>query len=419
MHLKLNHINSCFTRHIRSYLLLILFFSGISMSAQESTDDSDLKIRTVVIDPGHGGKDSGALGKKGKEKDIVLAIGLKLGKYIEEYMPDVKVVYTRKTDEFIPLYRRAEIANENDADLFISIHANGWSDPSSFGTESLVLGLHRSDENFEVAKRENSVILLEEDYTTRYENFDPNSLESYIVFSLMQNVYDHQSISFAGLVQDQFRDRVRRKDRGVKRQGLLVLAQTSMPGVLIETGFVTNESEERFLMSEQGQDYIASAIFRAFRDYKNDIETKSAGTNLAVKENHDTVPDDSLPRSREANRTVQDTTNPVATESPDTTSADSATIQSGGKVYYKVQILSSSTPVPLDASDFKDFTDVEEFRTDNNYKYAVGYKENYEEIVSYSKWVKNRHPDAFIVAVQDGMIIPVKKAQKLKEHNQN
>jgi N-acetylmuramoyl-L-alanine amidase len=204
-----------------------------------------------VIDPGHGGKDPGAVGKTSMEKDIVLAIGLKLGSYIEENIPEVKVVYTRKTDEFIPLYRRAEIANENNADLFISIHANGWSDPSSSGTESLVLGLHRSDENFEVAKRENSVILLEEDYNTRYENFDPNSLESYIIFSLMQNVYDSQSLNFASLVQGQFRERAMRKDRGVRRQGLLVW-RIFNARILIETGFISNPDEEKYLASDTG-----------------------------------------------------------------------------------------------------------------------------------------------------------------------
>lgn len=195
----INHIN---IRHISLFISLILLFFVKRISANDENITGDNKIRTVIIDPGHGGKDPGATGKFSYEKDIVLAIGLKLGNYLEKNFHDLKVVYTRKTDEFIPLYRRAEIANEHNADLFISIHANGWSDPKSFGTETLILGLHRADENFEVAKRENSVILLEENYASRYENFDPNSLESYIIFSLMQNVYDYQSISFAGMVSE-------------------------------------------------------------------------------------------------------------------------------------------------------------------------------------------------------------------------
>jgi N-acetylmuramoyl-L-alanine amidase len=375
-------------RYIINCLLIILFFCANSILAQNKNAESDYKIHTVIIDPGHGGKDSGARGKTSMEKDVVLAIGLKLGKYMEENLPDIKVIYTRKTDEFIPLYRRAEIANENNADLFISIHANGWSDPNSIGTETLVLGLHRSDENFEVAKRENSVILLEEDYNIRYENFDPNSLESYIIFSLMQNVYDNQSLSFASLVQDQFRERIQRKDRGVKRQGLLVLAQSSMPGVLIETGFISNAEEEKYITSDLGQDYLASAIYRAFKEYKSDIETKSALGIIAIKpENVASVKD---------------------------SGGSKATLPSPGaqtsSIYFKVQISSSSVSVPLNSTEFNDFTDIEEFKINEVYKYAVGMKKDYGEILTYSKWVKNRYPDAFIIAVKDGKIIPVPDA---------
>lgn len=178
-----------------------------------------LKLKTVVIDPGHGGKDPGAVGKLAKEKDVVLAISLKLGNYIEKYLPDVKVIYTRKTDVFVPLNERAEIANANNADLFLSIHANYIANPRIYGTETFVLGLHRSEEHLEVAKKENSVIVMEEDYTTKYEGFDPNVPESYIIFELMQNVYLDQSIQVASLVQNQFHQRVGRKDRGVKQAG--------------------------------------------------------------------------------------------------------------------------------------------------------------------------------------------------------
>lgn len=401
----LNHINSSLTTSFLFSFIIILIFSDYSISAQQTDENSDNKIRTVIIDAGHGGKDSGAVGKKSKEKDIALAISLKLGKYLEENIPGLKVVYTRKTDELIPLYRRAEIANEHDADLFVSIHVNGGTDPKSTGTESLVLGLHRSDENFEVAKRENSVILLEEDYTARYENFDPNSMESYIIFSLMQNVYDFQSISFAGLVQDQFRERVRRKDRGVKRQGLLVLAQTSMPGVMIETGFITNETEEQYLLTEEGQDYIASAIYRAFREYKNDIESKSVPNGNSVKQKHDSVSEPSavqpaLPDNLLSSQTIKE-----------------ETVNPSKPFYYKVQIVSSSNALVTDAKEFADFTDVEEFKSDSGYKYAVGYKTKYEDIAEYCKWVKNRYPDAFIIAIKDGLIIPVQDARQLEEKN--
>lgn len=389
----INHTNIKLYFSYIFFPIVILFLFQNIVWCQEDTV-KNYKIRTVVIDPGHGGRDPGAIGKKSNEKDIVLAIGLKLGKYIEENIKDVKVIYTRKTDEFIPLYRRAEIANENNVDLFISLHANGDPNPRAYGSETLVLGLHRTEENFEVAKRENSVILLEDDYNIRYENFDPNSLESYIVFSLMQNVYDHQSISFAGFVQNQFRERARRKDRGVKRQGLLVLAQSSMPGVLIEVGFVTNEVEEKYLLSEQGQDYIASAIYRAFRDYKDDIESKST-TLIAMDHTQDSV---------EVINQNEGSTDPVS-------------LPKESNIYYKVQISASSTSIPLNADEFNQYSDVEEFKHNNIFKYAVGTKSSYTEILEYSKKVKTDYPDAFIIAVRNGEIIPLSEAIKQSKLN--
>ncbi len=383
-------INTCLEYTGLLLGVFLLFCLHPASYAQENHADSQNKIRTIVIDPGHGGKDSGARGKISYEKDIVLAIGLQLGKYISEYLPEVHVIYTRTTDEFIPLYRRAEIANEAKADLFISIHANGWSDPKSKGTETLVLGLHRSDENFEVAKRENAVILMEEDHEARYENFDPNSLESYIIFSLMQNVYDHQSISFADNVQDQFRERTHRQDRGVKRQGLLVLAQTSMPGVLIETGFITNPEEEKYMSSREGQEFLASAIFRAFRDYKTDIEEKSQAPQLTAND---------TPTTKPAPSALPKMVKPI----PDSGIAP---------LYFKVQIVSSEVSIDLNSELFSAFSDIEEFKVDQTYKYAVGYKYSYNEILEYSKWVKSRLPDAFIIAVKNNAIIPIPEALK-------
>ncbi|MBN2347202.1 MAG: N-acetylmuramoyl-L-alanine amidase [Bacteroidales bacterium] len=395
-------------RPIRILLIFCLIFIFLNNHAQNSTEE-DFKVNVVVIDPGHGGKDSGALGKKSKEKDIVLAVALKLGKYIEEKFDDVKVIYTRKTDEFIPLYQRAEIANQNNADLFISIHANGWSDPESYGTETLVLGLHRGQENFEVAKRENSVILLEDDYSVRYEKFDPESQESYVALALMQREYFKQSIDFAKIVQDQFRERTHRKDRGVKQQGLLVLAQTAMPGVLVETGFVSNRNEEKFLISEEGQDYIASAIFRAFRDYKIEIESKSiiAGKDVAMNaQNVTTTKIDSFPS--EVKSSVSD--EKVLATQPETPAVTSS--EQNNRIKFKVQITASSKSIPLNSEIFKEFNDIEEFRANNMYKYAVGELYNYSEIVEYSKWVRNRFPDAFVIALKNGEIIPVEQALK-------
>jgi N-acetylmuramoyl-L-alanine amidase len=367
--------------------LFILISLANVVWTKEIINEDNYKIHTVIIDPGHGGKDSGALGKNSKEKDIVLAIGLKLGKFIEDNLPDVKVIYTRKTDDFIPLYRRAEIANENKADLFISIHANSSPNSEPTGTSSHVLGLHRANENFEVAKRENSVIFFEDDYNSRYENFDPNSPESYIAFSLMQFVYLDQSINFADMVQAQFRERVKRKDRGVVQQGLLVLAQTSMPGVLIETGFISNPTEEQFLSSEEGQDYIASAIFRAFRDYKSDIESKN-GINIV--QGNSPGNDSILQNSKMQDKTSDTLKRP--------------------SIYFKVQIASSSIQALSGSVIFKEYSDVEEFAINSTYKYAVGMKLKYDDIVEYSKLVKSKYPDAFIIAVKEGKIISVQQA---------
>lgn len=247
------------------------------------------KIRTVVIDPGHGGKDPGAVGSAGHEKDIVLAIGLKLGAYIRESFPDVKIVFTRDTDVFIPLHERAGLANKHDADLFISIHANANTKPEIDGTETYVMGMHKTESNLEVAKLENSVIFLEEDHSENYEGFDPNSSESYIIFELIQSIYMRQSLHLANNIQDQFRDRVQRKDRGVKQAGFLVLWQTAMPSVLVETGYITNRDEEKFMLSENGQDYLASAIFRAFRDYKTKLESSSVILPDKITDNQPTT----------------------------------------------------------------------------------------------------------------------------------
>lgn len=234
---------------------------------------TDFKVDVVVIDAGHGGHDPGTLGKNSKEKDVVLKIALKAGKYIEDNIPGVKVLYTRKTDKYVEFQDRADVANKNQADLFISIHANAIVGANAYGTETYVMGLHKDKSNFEVAKRENSVILMDENYKEKYEGFDPASPESYILFSLNQSAYQENSLRFAQKVEDQFKNRVGRSSRGVKQAGFLVLWMTTTPSVLVETGFLSNSREETFLVSENGQDLIASGIYRAFKEYKNQVES--------------------------------------------------------------------------------------------------------------------------------------------------
>jgi len=254
-------------------LTLLLVAITLLNSSSTYVPPTDAKVDVVVIDAGHGGKDPGNSGKKVKEKDIALKMALRVGQYIEKNFPDVKVIYTRKDDRYLALDERAEIANKNKADLFICIHANAHSNTKAFGTETFTMGMHVDDRNLEVAKKENSVILMDENYKERYEGFDPKSPESYILFSLTQSAYQESSISFAQKVEDQFKNRVGRFSRGVKQAGFVVLWRTTMPSVLVEVGFLSNPSEEEFLNTEKGQDLIASGIYRAFKEYKTEVES--------------------------------------------------------------------------------------------------------------------------------------------------
>lgn len=367
--------------------ILISVFSLFFLFFVRATDDPRDKLDVVVLDAGHGGHDPGAIGSKSKEKEIVLAITLQLGKYIEENIPDVKVIYTRKKDVFIELHERADIANRNHADLFISIHTNGWTNPRIYGTETFTMGTSNDARNLQVAMKENSVITLEEDYTTNYEGFDPNSAESYIIFNLMQKTYSQQSIDFADLVQNQFRERASRNDRGVKQERFLVLWKTTMPSVLIETGYITNAAEEKYLLSKQGQEYLASAIYRAFRDYKRNIESKSATGNAAV--------------SSKTERPVTILTNATDPVLPD-----------DENVYYMIQVLTTTRSRLLDDTVFSDYGHVAEFKANNLYKYAVGKSTSYQQISNRVAGVQEYFPGAFVIAVRAGKIIPLPEARK-------
>jgi N-acetylmuramoyl-L-alanine amidase len=373
-------------------LFLVLTFLAFSFTpaiAQEAGDDPVKGIRTVVIDAGHGGHDPGAVGKVAKEKNLALAIALKVGQYIEENMPDVKVIYTRKEDVFVDLWKRAEIANNADADLFISIHVNALTRNSAHGTLTLVLGQHRADENFDVAVRENSVILLEEDYETIYEGFNPESTESYIMFSLMQKTYFRQSIEFGDYVQDQFRERAQRRDLGVREQGLLVLAQTSMPGVMIETGFISNPQEEKYLITDYGQDIIASAIYRGFREYKEEIDRRSDFTAV-VRED------------------------PVV-EQVSSVNAEAVTIPAD-QIVFSIQIASSKNKTSTEQSSFKGQKGIIVKQDGRWFKYLVGNETNYYKALESCKEIKKNFPDAFVVASKNGKLIPLNDA--LMEINQ-
>lgn len=239
--------------------------------------EKDYRIKKVVIDAGHGGHDSGCHSSDGVEKKNTLAMALKLGNKIKEHYPSIDVIYTRETDVFIPLKRRAEIANKAKADIFISIHCNSTDEKGSIvGTETYVLGMHKKGSNFDVAKRENASILLESDYKQQYDGFDPNSTEAYIIFSLFQNAYLDKSILFAKYIEESFRSNAGRRSLGVKQAGFLVLKETAMPSVLVETGFLNHPSEGEFISSSAGQATIAESIYLAFQKYKTAVETREA-----------------------------------------------------------------------------------------------------------------------------------------------
>ena len=370
-------------RSYRTFLVLTILICGFAqLVSGEMGQDPPKGIRTVVIDAGHGGKDSGAVGNKGTEKNIALSIALKAGHYIEKNIPDVEIIYTRKEDVFVELMDRAVIANEAEADLFISIHVNAHTRSTASGTLTLVLGQHRADENFDVAVRENSVILLEEDYETRYEGFNPKSTESYIMFSLMQKTYFKQSIEFGDFVQDQFRDRAGRKDLGVREQGLYVLAQTAMPGVLIETGFISNPEEEKYLLSDYGQDIIASAIYRGFKEYKEEIDRRS---NLTVA-----LPVKSISESSGAS-------DDVGKIDPE-------------MVVFSVQVASTKNKIETGPSSFKGYRDVKVVEDGRWFKYMIGQETSYHNALEKCNSIKTDFPDAFVVASKNGKLIPLKDA---------
>lgn len=270
-------------KHLKLSYIAMLIIAGLAASSfhHPTMPFNDGKIRSIVIDAGHGGKDPGAIGSKSKEKNVTLAIALELERIINEKMPDVKVIMTRDDDTFVELHNRAKEVSKTEADFFVSIHCNANKNKSAHGSETYVLGAHKADANLDVVMRENGVILMEDNYEEVYEGFDPNSIPAYIFFQYLTNVHLEQSWKMASKVQKQFADRVGRVDRGVKQAGYLVLWRASKPSILIETGFISNKDEEAFLTSKNGQTYMASAIYRAIKEYNAEMtgEATEAGAH--------------------------------------------------------------------------------------------------------------------------------------------
>mgnify|MGYP001293184706 CR=1 FL=1 len=372
-------------KKISTLAVIILFAISSGMVAQTS-QKSGFK---VVLDAGHGGKDSGARGLMSMEKDIVLDVVLQVGHYIKEYQPEIEVIFTRKDDRFIELFERADIANKAEANLFVSIHANASPNKGTYGTETFVMGLHKTESNLEVAQKENAVITLEQDYTEKYEGYDPHSAESYIIFTLMQNIFLDQSLVAADFIQTEFREKARRKDRGVKQAGFLVLWKTTMPSVLVEIGFISNLKEEAYLNSEQGKDYIASAIFRAIRTYYEDHYVANQ-------------PDKNIEKNGGAEKNSD----------KDELNADNEkTNNSDSEIYFSVQLTASTNSADVKASPFNKINEEVIVKKIGNYfKYYAGKIDNYNAAKDLQKSCLDYFPDAFIVAFEGDNPISVAKA---------
>ncbi len=365
-------------------IIAMILLMGVQFSYAQPDESGFAAIKTVVIDAGHGGKDPGCHGASAQEKHVCLSMALMLGDMIKKNYPDIKVVYTRDKDVFVELGERAKIANQNNADLFICIHANAAS-PQAYGTETYVLGLHRTESQQQVAERENSIIHLEDDGGAKYKDFDM-SPDAIIARQIQLSVFLDQSINFASKLQYEFKT-IGRHDRGVKQAGFLVLYKTTMPSVLIETGFLTNPTEEKFLASPETQRVMANSMFTAFKKYKNELEGIEGETE----------------KSTNVINNVED--------------KNTTDISKSDQVIFRVQIETSEKRVSLTDPKFKGYT-VNEYQQDGLYKYTIGqFPNNFDEANAMkNKLRESGFQHAFVVAFLQNERINLQKAIKLAEN---
>lgn len=360
---------------------------------------------TLVIDAGHGGHDAGAMGAKSKEKDINLNVALAFGRYVEKNMPDVKVIYTRTTDVFIPLMERANIANKAGADLFISVHTNALpAGKIARGFETYSLGMHRAKDNLDVAMRENSVISMEKGYQQTYQGFDPKSSESYIIFEFIQGKNMERSVELARSIQTSVCQNANRPDKGVHQAGFLVLRETSMPSCLIELGFITTPDEEELLNNESRVDDIAKAIYQGFAKYKNKYDKRVSVPYRAEKSAEQDVPKiipDTYKRTEQVSK---------AEEKPQTK-------KNVGVPIFKVQILVSNRVLRKGDAHFKGEEDYDSYQEGGMVKYTIGSSANYNDIYKLRKSLLDKFPEAFIIAFKNGQKYDVNQA--IREFKQN
>ena len=379
--------------------IMLVFTLAVAMAAKKGF--------TLVIDAGHGGHDAGALGTFSKEKNINLNVALAFGRLVENNCPQVKVIYTRKTDVFIPLHQRADIANRNKADLFISIHTNALPKGArAMGLETYTLGMHRVSDNFDVAKRENSVILIEKDYKQHYEGFDPNSSESYIMFEFMQDKNMAQSVALARLVQKRTCAVAARPNKGVKQAGFLVLRETSMPSCLIELGFISTPSEEQFLNSDEGVASMGRGIYLAFCEY---LAKYDKSFTVPFKPGENVKPQMTEPEKETVKEEKKEEKNVEKEEKNDASQQAEAPEKSEAPVF-KVQILTSNVKLKSGNRQLKGQEDADFYKDGNLYKYTVGASTNYNEIYRLRKQLLSKFPEAFIIAFKNGQRMDVQQA---------
>ena len=385
----------------RNYILILL--CAIWSALPFATLQAQGRDFTVVIDPGHGGRDPGAVGRKGKEKNINLNVALKLGNLIQANHKDVRIVYTRQKDVFVTLDKRAQIANNAKADLFISIHTNSVARGRTVrGTETYTLGLHRTDDNLEVAKKENSVILIENDYEQRYAGFNPNSAESYIIFEFLQDKNMEKSVDFATQIQRQFKNTAKRIDKGVHQAGFLVLRETTMPGVLVELGYISTPDEERYLLSEAGTSALAKSIYQAFANYKNRHDSPSARS---------VEPSPTLPKESTPDKPAPKTEKKAPAPAPKKSNTSKA------KPVFKIQILASDKKLSNQSKQFKGLSPVGYYQEKGLYKYTYGDNTDYNKVLRTKKQIASKFKGAFIVAFKNGKKMDVNQAIKEFKNN--
>ena len=390
----------------QSRLYIILFLCSLWLALPLSHLSAQGKDFTLVIDPGHGGKDPGAIGKKGKEKNINLSVALKLGNLIKENCKDVNIVYTRQKDTFVALDRRAQIANNAKADLFISIHTNSVAKGKTVrGTETYTLGLHRTEDNLEVAKKENSVILIESDYEQRYAGFNPNSAESYIIFEFLQDKNMEKSVRLATDIQKQFKTTAKRIDKGVHQAGFLVLRETTMPGVLVELGYISTPDEERYLLTEAGTSALAKSIYQAFLSYKKkyDMGDNTRPAQAKVEEPAPVQKPKTPSKPQNANKPKNESTKSKGTQSD--------------KPIFKIQILTSDKKLPAGSKLFKGLTPVGHYQEKGIYKYTYGESHDYNKVLRTKRQISSKFKDAFIIAFKNGKKMNVNEAIKEFKNN--